>query len=83
MPVLCFEIEGMPSEEVVRALNGMGFAVRGGYHCAPLAHEKLKSLENGLVRVSVGVYNKSEEILRFAAAVERCAALAAGKRRTE
>lgn len=83
VPVLCFEIEGMPSEEVVRALNGMGFAVRGGYHCAPLAHEKLKSLENGLVRVSVGVYNKSEEILRFAAAVERCTALAAGKRRTE
>ena len=73
--VLCFEIEGMPSEEAVRALDQMGFAVRGGYHCSPLAHEKLKSLENGLVRVSVGVYNRTDEILRFSQAVEQCRAL--------
>ena len=37
-------------------------AVRGGLHCAPLMHEALGTLDNGLVRVSFSHYNAEREI---------------------
>ena len=40
-------------------------AVRGGYHCAPLTHEYLKTKENGLVRVSFSQFNTESEIEEF------------------
>lgn len=40
-----------------------GIAVRGGLHCAPLAHETIGSLDDGgTVRFSFGYYTKSSEI---------------------
>ena len=33
---------------------GLGFAVRAGLHCAPLAHESAGTLQTGTVRVSFG-----------------------------
>ena len=43
----------MPSEEVAAILSDpFDIAVRGGLHCAPLAHEALGTLKDGLVRAS-------------------------------
>ena len=54
-PVLSFNILGMKSEEVARLLSEKGVAVRGGYHCAPLAHNALGTYSSGTVRISPGI----------------------------
>ena len=36
--------------------------VRPGLHCAPLAHETLRTLEQGAVRFSFGIYNTHEDV---------------------
>lgn len=47
-------LPGMDCEDAAAALAGMGFAVRAGLHCAPLAHESAGTLDTGTVRVSFG-----------------------------
>ncbi len=42
----------LPSEEVAMRLDEAGIAVRGGLHCAPLAHRALGTFPEGLVRAS-------------------------------
>ncbi|MBQ7341508.1 MAG: aminotransferase class V-fold PLP-dependent enzyme [Oscillospiraceae bacterium] len=46
-------------QEFSEALAGRGIAVRGGLHCAPLAHQSAGTLESGTVRVSFG-HNASD-----------------------
>ena len=41
-------------QEAADRLAKMGFALRAGLHCAPLAHESAGTLETGTVRVSFG-----------------------------
>ncbi|WP_369298447.1 aminotransferase class V-fold PLP-dependent enzyme [uncultured Neglectibacter sp.] len=62
VPVLSFTVEGMPSEAVGEQLAKAGVAVRCGLHCAPLAHEKMGTLETGTVRVSPSVFTRKEEM---------------------
>ena len=45
---------GSDSQETAQALAQAGIAVRGGLHCAPLAHESAGTLETGTVRISFG-----------------------------
>ncbi len=45
-------------------------ATRGGYHCAPLMHEHLKTKDAGLVRVSLSPFNTDNEINNFLTAVK-------------
>ncbi len=59
--IVLFNISGIPSERVASALDGYGICVRGGYHCAPLAHKTLGTPEGGAVRVSVGMFNTPTE----------------------
>ena len=61
VPVLSFNIKGKTGEETAQILNLAGIAVRGGLHCAPAAHEALKTKETGTVRVSPSVFNSSAE----------------------
>ena len=61
LPVVSFNIDGMPSEDVVAALSECGFALRGGLHCAVLAHKKMGTDQTGAVRVSVGAFNTMEQ----------------------
>ena len=56
-PVLCFNIDGVHSEKVAQYLNRKGIAVRAGLHCAPLAHEKMGTLNSGTVRICPSVFN--------------------------
>ena len=61
--IVAFAHKSMQSEEVCEILSSTyDIAVRGGLHCAPLMHEHLGTIENGLVRVSFSHYNTTQEI---------------------
>lgn len=55
VPVIALNVKGKASEEVAELLSSKGIAVRGGYHCAPLAHRTLGSIDGGAVRISPGI----------------------------
>ncbi len=60
--IVLFNVRGVPSERAASILDGQGVCVRGGYHCAALAHRTLGTPEGGAVRVSFGAYNKLAEL---------------------
>ncbi|MGN1120536.1 MAG: aminotransferase class V-fold PLP-dependent enzyme [Oscillospiraceae bacterium] len=60
-PVVSFNVRELPSTQTAAMLSDMGFYMRGGLHCAPLAHKKLGTLETGTVRFSPCVFNTAEE----------------------
>jgi cysteine desulfurase family protein len=62
MPVLSFNFKDIPSAKTVNVLNTLGFALRGGLHCAPTAHSAIGTLPEGTARVSVSAFNTKEEI---------------------
>ena len=74
MPVLSFNIEGMSSEEVTAKLNQDGIAVRGGFHCAPLAHQFMGTEKTGAVRIAPSYFTEPAHIERLADSVRRYAA---------
>lgn len=67
--VLSFCVEGMDVEQVGEQLAELGFAVRCGLHCAPLAHQTAGTLEHGTVRASLSVFNTPSEVEQFIRAV--------------
>ncbi len=70
VPVLSFNLEGMTGEQTAAKLNQMGFALRGGLQCAPLAHRKFGTLERGTARISIGCYNTMEEAMCLCHAIK-------------
>lgn len=69
--VQAFSIKGYSSDEVATILDEhFDIAVRGGLHCAPLLHQALGTVDNGLVRVSIGAFNTLEEIESFILAIK-------------
>lgn len=69
--VVSFRVEGWDCEEAAAWLGRAGAAVRGGLHCAPLAHQSADTLETGTVRASFSAFNTGEEVEGFLALVER------------
>ena len=67
---LCFNMEGVSSDQVVAFLDKKGICVRGGIHCAILAHEALNTVHTGAVRVSLNYLNTEEEVLQFIEAIK-------------
>ena len=65
VPTICFNIKGMASNDVVSYLDKNGICVRGGIHCAILAHETLGTFKTGAVRVSLSAFNTEQEIDTF------------------
>ena len=63
--VVGFNIDGYSADEVVKYLDTWGICTRGGIHCAILAHEALKTVKTGVVRVSVSCFNTEDEIYEF------------------
>lgn len=57
-----FNIEEMPAQEVAARLDRVGIAVRAGLHCAPDAHKKLGTGEQGGVRVSFGAFQGADAV---------------------
>ena len=61
--IVAFSHKSAQAEYIADVLSTKyDIAVRGGLHCAPLMHEALGSLDDGLVRVSFSLYNKTDEI---------------------
>ncbi|AWD22545.1 family 2A encapsulin nanocompartment cargo protein cysteine desulfurase [Fuscovulum blasticum] len=69
--VLSFVLDGQTTEQVGRALNDEGIAVRSGHHCAQPILRRF-GLET-TVRPSLAFYNTCEEVDRFIAVVRRLA----------
>lgn len=69
--VLSFRFKDMDCETVGERLGELGFALRAGLHCAPLAHETAGTLDTGTVRASVSAFNTEQEIKQFLHAVEK------------
>ncbi|MBQ6847901.1 MAG: aminotransferase class V-fold PLP-dependent enzyme [Clostridia bacterium] len=65
VPVLSFNVQGIPSFKVGELLSVNGIAVRGGLHCSPFAHTKIGTVPEGAVRVSVASFNTTREIDTF------------------
>ncbi len=78
---VAFNIDGADSFDACAMLSG--FALRGGYHCAPLAHKALGTEKTGAVRASFGLFNTRAHAKALADAVFSAAAeLRASKGRT-
>ncbi|MCC8195867.1 MAG: aminotransferase class V-fold PLP-dependent enzyme [Ruminococcus sp.] len=71
VPIVSFNIEGIPSSAVSGALSERGFALRGGLHCAPLAHKTLGTLPEGTVRFSPSVFNSETDVKRLLTEVKK------------
>jgi cysteine desulfurase / selenocysteine lyase len=62
-PVASISVEGISSGELAFILDrAFGIAVRAGLHCAPEAHRVSKSLDDGLVRFSLGRATTEEDV---------------------
>ncbi|HBN08341.1 MAG TPA: cysteine desulfurase [Cyanobacteria bacterium UBA8530] len=59
--VLAFTLEDHSPSEIGDRLYEAGIIVRAGLHCAPLIHKDL-GCPGGSVRLSVGIFNREEEI---------------------
>ncbi|MDY0394717.1 aminotransferase class V-fold PLP-dependent enzyme [Virgibacillus halophilus] len=75
MPIVAFNIADAPSQEIAMILDShYQIAVRAGLHCSPDAHEAVGTLEQGMVRASLGYYNTEEEVDQFISAIAEIAA---------
>jgi cysteine desulfurase / selenocysteine lyase len=63
-PVVSFNLPGTDPKELGNALfDEYGVALRAGYHCAPMAHEAIGTLDcKGTVRASIGYFTRPEDI---------------------
>ncbi len=61
-PVLSFNIKGMHSENVSAILDRHSVAVRGGFHCSPLAHSFMGTKQTGTVRISPSFMTDKKDI---------------------
>jgi cysteine sulfinate desulfinase len=73
LALVSFVIEGVHNADLAHLLTEQGIAVRAGHHCAmPL----LKSLGlPGAIRVSLALYNDSDDLERFFSALDQALAL--------
>ena len=69
-PVLSFNVKGLDSEETVAILNKKGFALRGGLHCAPLAHISYNTENSGTVRAAPSMFTTQNHINELVKAVK-------------
>lgn len=72
--IVTFNIKGHDCEETASLLNDeFGIAVRGGFHCAGLAHRTIGTWDTGAVRMSAGIYNTKRQMEIAADAVNALA----------
>ncbi|WP_368653491.1 aminotransferase class V-fold PLP-dependent enzyme [Ornithinibacillus sp. 4-3] len=72
IPIVAFNVKDISSQELSMILDShYQIAVRGGLHCSPLAHQTLNTLEQGVVRASINMYNTEGEIEIFLQAIQQ------------
>lgn len=71
--VLSLCVQGQDCEQAAEFLARKGCAVRGGLHCAPLAHESAGTLECGTIRLSPSVFSTPRQAEALAHWLKCCA----------
>ncbi|WP_028829328.1 aminotransferase class V-fold PLP-dependent enzyme [Proteocatella sphenisci] len=60
---VAINIRDRDSQEITHLLSSeYDIATRGGKHCAPLAHKRMGTLEQGMVRISVSSFTTDKDI---------------------
>ena len=72
-PLLSLCVTNVPVDDVCDALGRYGIAVRGGLHCAPLAHKAIDTFPEGTVRFSFGTQNTGDQVMYAAQILEKIA----------
>ena len=70
--VLSFTVRGATPAQIAQHLADRGICVRSGYHCAPLIHRSLGTMENGTVRIGLSALNTQRDVRRFCDGMEVC-----------
>ena len=60
--VISFNISDLPSYIIADELSEHDIACRAGYHCSPLCHKNLGTIEKGAVRFSPGISITKEDV---------------------
>ncbi len=69
--IVSFQLDGIDASELAFILDQhYQIAVRSGYHCTPLAHESMGTLETGAVRASLGYFTTEDEVDYFIKAIQ-------------
>lgn len=64
--IVSFSIETLKPQIIETALGAENIAVRAGLHCSPWAHEFINTSKlSGTVRLSVGYFNSSTELMQI------------------
>lgn len=63
VPIVSFNLEEIPAPALSNALSEQGFALRGGLHCAFLAHRTLGTLPDGTVRFSPSAFSSERDVI--------------------
>jgi len=61
-PIVSININDVDSAEAETLLSAQGLCVRGGFHCAQLAHRALGTMEQGAVRFSFSAFNTINQV---------------------
>ena len=69
--VLLFSIDGYESERACEYFSRKNICLRGGYHCAALAHRALGTDKSGAIRASFGVFNRESDIDALCQAIKK------------
>ena len=69
LPVIALNLGNLDSTAAAECLNEKGIAVRAGFHCAALAHRKMHTDRDGVVRMSLGAFNTRAQADACCAAV--------------
>jgi len=66
--IVTFALDGIHPDDVSKALDIQGIAVRAGHHCAMPLHERLGL--SATARASFYIYNTPDEVARLAAGIQ-------------
>jgi cysteine desulfurase/selenocysteine lyase len=69
--VVSFYHNKVHPHDIAQYLGDNGICVRAGHHCTQMLHRDVFQVP-ATVRVSLGVYNSSEDIIRFAEVLRSC-----------
>lgn len=70
VPLLSFNVKGIPSDEVAERLGGQDIAVRAGLHCAGEAHRAMGTEKMGTVRICPSAFTSTDEMAQFLEVLE-------------
>ena len=70
VPIVSFNIEGIPAEELADKLAERGYCLRAGFHCAALAHTQLGTEKIGTIRFAPSAFSSERDAVNLARLVK-------------